>query len=82
MSEKTALTPNEIEILRHALGIGSDNPGYRNYFCTGEGSDDYPICESLVAKGLMQKHSRSWTPDYIYIVTPSWRAEAIQRVKP
>lgn len=69
----SAITAREFEVMAHALGTRGKEPGYRNHFCTGEGSDDYPTCESLVAKGLMKRHSRSWTPDYIYTVTPAGR---------
>lgn len=68
-----AITSREFEVIAHALGTRGKEPGYRNHFCTGEGSDDYPACESLVAKGLMERHTRSWTPDYIYTVTPAGR---------
>jgi hypothetical protein len=65
------ITAREFKVMSHALGIQGNKPAYRNHFCTGEGSDDFPICESLVAKGLMERHSHSWTPDYIYTVTPA-----------
>lgn len=67
------ITAPELEVMSHALGARSATPGYRNHFCTGEGSTDYPICEALVVKGLMTKHTRNWTPDNIYVVTPAGR---------
>ena len=65
----SALSPRQDEIIRHALGIRDGKPGYRNHFCTGEGSDDFADCEALVAIGAMERHTREWTPDFIYTVT-------------
>lgn len=61
------------DILRHALGLPKN---YRNYFCTGEGSDDFPDCEALVAAGMMVRDKRSWMPDYVYSVTEHGRKVA------
>lgn len=63
----TAPTEKELEILRHS----TDWPKtYRNYFVTGEGSDDYPVCESLVSKGLMRRRQCSLIPEgCVYTVT-------------
>lgn len=46
-----------LSILRHSLGYDSNGNGrrYRNHFCTGPGSTDYPLCEELVEAGLMTK---------------------------
>lgn len=62
------LSPRQHDIIRHTLGIRDGKPGYRNHFCTGEGSDDFADCEALVAAGVMERRTRSWTPDYIYTV--------------
>lgn len=48
------MTNDQIEILRHALGLDRSRRSTRNYFVTGPGSTDYPICQSLVDAGLMQ----------------------------
>lgn len=50
------ITEKELHILKHSLRIEHKDKSYRNHFCTGEGSKDYPICETLVSKGLMNKH--------------------------
>jgi len=51
--------PDQLSILRHALGIGADGcaPSYRNHFVTGEGGRDHALCMALVAAGLMTRHS-------------------------
>lgn len=60
------ISQKEVDVLRHALGWPKC---YRNYFVTGEGSDDFTLCEKLVKKGLMFIHRVDWIPDNIYIVT-------------
>lgn len=44
----------ELDILKHSLGWPKS---YRNHFCTGEGSTDYPHCMALVGKGLMTRRA-------------------------
>jgi hypothetical protein len=51
------MTPRQRDIMKHALGAGRGAPGWRNYFVTGPGSDDYDDCEALVAAGMMTKRS-------------------------
>ena len=67
------VSQNQRHILRHALGLPVS---YRNYFCTGKGSDDYTDCEALVAAGMMTLYERSWIPDCIYTVTEQGRKVA------
>ena len=52
---------DEIQILRHALGIGDDGLGapYRNHFVTGPGSADYAACCSLVDQEFMVRREAS-----------------------
>lgn len=76
MIDGNLMTPKERLIVRHALGLDWDSAGYRNYFLTTEESRDYSRCESLVAKGLMQKKDGSEHPTgyLIYKVTDAGRA--------
>ena len=48
----------KLEILQHSLGVDEYGRGnrYRNRFVTGEGSDDFDVCASLAADGLMTDH--------------------------
>lgn len=48
-------TTEQVQILRHALGLDRRGGEYRNHFVTGPGSSDYQDCEALVAAGLMTK---------------------------
>lgn len=52
---------SELHILQHSLGLDQYGNGemYRNHFCTGPGSSDYPICTSLVERGLMVQRAGS-----------------------
>jgi hypothetical protein len=45
----------ELHILQHSLGVDEYGRGeqYRNHFATGEGTTDWPACNELVQKGLM-----------------------------
>lgn len=45
----------QLSILQHTLGLDHHGQGnqFRNHFCTGPGTTDYPHCQSLVAQGLM-----------------------------
>ena len=70
------LAPQQLDILRHSLGLSRGSRVYRNHFVTGPGSDDFDHCESLVAAGLMVK--RAGHPlsggDPVYHVTDSGKA--------
>jgi len=63
------LTPRQLEILRHALGVDQYGRGemYRRHFCAG--GDDETVCRELVALGFMETFVRSWLPYYNCIVT-------------
>jgi hypothetical protein len=74
----------ELHILQHSLGLQYSKEEYRNHFCTGEGSVDYPHCESLVLKGLMSKHKDPFNEvhvQYIYQVTEEGRQIARKTAK-
>lgn len=74
LSELSGLvSQRQLKILRHALGWPKK---YRNHYCTGEGSDDFADCETLVSAGMMTRHKKSWVPDYIYTVTEQGKAVA------
>jgi hypothetical protein len=49
------LTPTQLHILQHALGVDQYGQGqqYRSHFVTGPGSKDYDDCEALVTAGMM-----------------------------
>ncbi|MCU1068503.1 hypothetical protein [Stenotrophomonas maltophilia] len=49
----------ELQILRHALGVGDGGleRSYRNHFVTGEGGADHQHCMALVERGLLVRHA-------------------------
>ena len=78
------MTPRQRDIMKHALGVGRGAPGWRNYFVTGPGSDDYDDCEALVAAGLMTKRSAGPLSggDPVYRVTDAGQDALVGRPKP
>lgn len=55
LTRVSQLTLKEKGVLLHTLGGGRRNQVVRNHFVTGAGSDDFPVLEELVKKGLMKK---------------------------
>jgi|SRR6185437_4867959 len=63
-----AITPRQLEILQHALGVdkyGLTPKGYtpytRNHFCAGV--SDEADCRALIGLGFMAEHARTeWLP--------------------
>jgi hypothetical protein len=54
---KPQLTPEQLQILQHSLGVDQYGRGqhYRNHFCAG--GKDEATCRELVAMGYMQQHA-------------------------
>lgn len=76
------MTPRQLEILQHALGLDEFGQGTicRNFFCAGAG--DEPICRELVAMGHMQQHkTTALYPYYNCSVTKEGKA-AVRRDSP
>ena len=74
----------ELHILRHSLGLRPGQNGYRNYFVTGKGSRDYPVCETLVRKGYMTKNIdplNEMEREYVYRVTESGKRVAKEEAR-
>jgi hypothetical protein len=46
------LTPRQIELARHALGLTRSKTSYRNHFCAHAGSDDHKHWDDMVEKGF------------------------------
>jgi hypothetical protein len=57
--EMEPVTPEELHILKHSLGLTKGGLEYRNHFVTGKGSTDYPQCMALIDKGLMTRRDGS-----------------------
>jgi len=83
MAERTttsALSEQQLHILRHALGVGEDGCGtsYRSHFVTGKGGADHQHCMALVERGYMvQRTGNAVTGgDDLFMVTDAGRAAA------
>lgn len=50
------MTPKQLNILRHALGLDDNGAGtiYRNRFVVGPGCDSFADCQLLVRDGFMR----------------------------
>lgn len=63
-----------LHILQHSLGVDKYGQGdqYRNHFCTGPGSTDYPTCREAVDAGLMveRENVAMYGGDSVFFVTP------------
>lgn len=67
---------NEIELIKHACGIGSHDPFYRDYFAAEPDSDDDAAWRRMVCRGWaeVRREPGSLSPLRIYGVTKSGMA--------
>jgi hypothetical protein len=63
-----SITADDLDNLRHMLGIDRSPKPYRNYYCAG-GDDDVASMERLVEAGFAVKNSR-----YTLSVGPMYHA--------
>lgn len=65
------MTNEQRKLARHALGFpNKTNQSYRNHFCTGQGSTDFPLWEEMVAAGEAIKQSGPhWGGDDMFHLT-------------
>lgn len=76
------MTPRQLEILQHTLGLDKYGAGAsnRNYFCAGP--DDEATCRELIALGYMQQHDTTeWLPYFNCSATKAGK-EAVRRESP
>lgn len=76
------MTPIQLEILQHALGLDQYGQGeaYRNFFCAGD--DDEPICRELIALGYMKQHRTTELYPYFNCSVSEAGREAVHRESP
>jgi hypothetical protein len=75
------ITPREMSIMRHSLGLDYHDTPYRNHFVAGTGHSDMPHLESLVSKGLMVKRRDSLdeiNESYVFHVTEEGRQKTME----
>lgn len=77
------MTTKQIELARHALGLPNKRKRtYRNRFVAGDGHDDFPEWELMVAEGNAEKRDGSTVPfggDHIYYLTEQGARLALKR---
>lgn len=83
-SDELSVTPAQLKVLRHALGLDWKKRSYRNHYVTGPGCTGYSDCEALVSMKLMAKRETPpWMAeeDLTYFVTEAGRVIAERGVK-
>jgi hypothetical protein len=56
------MSPDQIDIARHSLGLTQQKASFRNYYNLGEGGDGYEALIDMVSKGWARKHTNDyWT---------------------
>lgn len=74
MRTDVTVTDEEIDILRHALGLDRARVSYRNHYSVSPKAETYPICVRLLAKGLLER-SAAYTATMIHFhVTDAGKA--------
>ena len=65
------MTEAQTKLARHALGLpNKQNTSYRNRFCTGPGSADYPEWQAMVAEGdAVERTGPLWGGDSMFYLT-------------
>jgi hypothetical protein len=77
MDDKKA-TSKQIKLMRHACGMDSKSPGFRNHYAAEPGSDDDKAWAGMVRSGFAavgREPVPGNSPLRIYIVTEKGRAE-------
>lgn len=63
------VTQNQLDLMRHTVGLDRGNKPYRNYFSADEGHDSLDDLNDLVDMGLMKKNKTGISPDIIFSLT-------------
>lgn len=76
------MTPLQIDLARHALGLTRQKVSYRNRFVTGTGSTDYQPWLNMVATGdavRVAGHKLPFGGDDLFCVTPQGARKALRK---
>ncbi len=82
MNTKSVLTPDEIELARHALGLSCRNKvSYRNHFVTDPEGADGKVWEAMVARGdaYSRPGSELTGGDTLYWLSPAAARAVLRR---
>ena len=72
------ITIDELEIIKHSLGLNYKKEPFRNYFSTNEKGKDFDTCESLVSKGLMIKRVDPFGNGFVYQISELGKKEVLK----
>lgn len=75
------MTPYQIDLARHALGLNRQRVSFRNYFVAGPGHNDYAGWMDMVEKGVATRRPGglgTCAGDFIFALTRAG-AEAAMR---
>lgn len=74
------MTPYQIDLARHALGLSRSKISYRNYFVTGEYAQDYKDWMGMVEAGNAKMNKSPLSPkDVCFWLTPEGAKKALKR---
>jgi hypothetical protein len=64
------LVPEDVRLVRHALGLENSKRSYRRYYAAASGSDSHKRWCDLEARGLAVRHDLLHSADPTFIVSP------------
>lgn len=74
------MTPHQIELARHALGLSRNKVSYRNHFVTGEYAQDYKHWMDMVVAGDAKTRKSDLSPkDTCFWLTPEGARKTLRR---
>lgn len=77
MTAAVTLTDRERDILRSALGLTLARVSYRNGYSATPWADTYPVCMSLVNRGLMERGAYHETMVHFHVTDAGRAALAV-----
>ena len=63
------VTQEQLDLMRHTVGMDRRKTPYRNHFFADEGHVDWFCLIELVKMGLMTKHESSISPGFVFQLT-------------
>ena len=63
------VTQEQLDLMRHTVGMVGGKKPYRNYFAADEGHCDWELLNGLVEMGLMVKRNAPLSPGSIFHLT-------------
>lgn len=76
------MTPLQIDLVRHALGLTQQKTSYRNHFVAGPGATDYQPWLDLTAAGdavRVEGRKLPFGGDDLFCVTPQGARKALRK---